>query len=214
MAKIKNIIFDLDGTLWDTRTQISKAWNQILNKEYNISINPKQITKLMGKTNNDFINIFFDKIDNIDTNSLLKRCQNNELLYLQKNGGKLFPNAINTIKTLSKKYNLFIVSNCQAGYIETFLNYYNLNKYFKDFECFGNTNQEKSKNINLLTNRNDLYHCETCYVGDTYDDYKASKDNNIIFIHASYGFGICKSRKYCIKAINDLKVIISKLEKN
>jgi phosphoglycolate phosphatase len=42
------------------------------------------------------------------------------------------------------------VSNCQAGYIEAFLEYYKLKEYFTDFECSGNTMQSKADNIKSI----------------------------------------------------------------
>ena len=39
------------------------------------------------------------------------------------------------------------LSNCQSGYIETFLNYYSISKYFKDYECSENTGLNKCENI-------------------------------------------------------------------
>jgi organic radical activating enzyme len=58
MTKIKNIIFDLDGTLWDSREQILKAWNRILKDKCNLSISVDDFNELvkretlMNKTKN------------------------------------------------------------------------------------------------------------------------------------------------------------------
>lgn len=88
-------------------------------------------------------------------------------------------------KELSKSNNLYIVSNCQVGYIEAFLSFYNFNKYFKDFECAGNTAS----------------------------DQHASLLNNIPYIYASYGFGDNKECMYTIDEFQDLKKLCYNLEK-
>lgn len=116
--------------------------------------------------------------------------------------GSIYPNTINTIKELYKKYNLYIVSNCQAGYIESFLKHYDLQKYFKDYECSGNTKLSKEQNIRLLMSRNNIK--SSIYVGDTENDYIASSNSNNKFIWAKYGFGYCSKYDYFIDDISDL----------
>ena len=92
-----------------------------------------------------------------------------------------------TIATLSKGHRLFIVSNCQSGYIELFLRKTGLEKYITDIECFGNTKKTKGENIRLVIDRN--IPGSTCYVGDTAGDQTAAAYAGIPFIFASYGFG-------------------------
>ncbi len=102
----------------------------------------------------------------------------------------------NTLKILVEKYQLFIVSNCQAGYVEIFLNYHRLSKYIKDFESAGNTNMPKSENILSIMKRNNINFA--IYVGDTIGDYIASEKANIKFIYANYGFGKVSNSFFCI----------------
>lgn len=201
----KAIIFDLDGTLWDTTLQVEKVWNDIA-KNYNIDIKNNQIKYIMGLTKSEIIQHFFD--DNIQFGEeFITECQSKENEYLSKYGSKIYENTINTIKILYENYNLYIVSNCQAGYIEAFLNYYNLKRYFKDYESSGNTGKDKEFNIKEILERNDIK--DAIYVGDTKKDYLASKSNNIKFIWAKYGFGICDCYDDYIEDITDL---IKKLE--
>lgn len=107
---------------------------------------------------------------------------------------------------MSKDYDLFIVSNCQKGYIEAFLEYYKLNDLFMDFECSGNTGLNKEKNIKKIIDRNNLNN--SIYIGDTYTDYISSKNNNIRFIYSKYGFGVFEYDDY----INDIFDLIDKVK--
>ena len=209
---IKNIIFDLDGTLWDSREQVIQAWKKVLSNNINKNLNINSLNNLMGKTNEEYMKILFPKYNINDAMTLMKKCEEQEIICLNSNGANLYKNTINTILNLSKNYNLFIVSNCQKGYIESFLNYYNLNSYFKDIECNGNTNLQKTDNISLIIKRNKLSQQNTCYIGDTNDDYIASIANKIIFIYAKYGFGICPEAKYILNDINDLSSLIDKID--
>lgn len=59
--------------------------------------------------------------------------------------------------------------------------------------------------------RNKLSCKDTCYVGDTNDDYIASLKSKILFIHAKYGFGICYKPKYILNNINELISTITKI---
>ena len=201
---LKAVIFDLDGTLWDSRKQIVKAWKSILDGKLNIKINEDDLTSLMGKSNEEFKKKFFNNIPDDLANKYLNMCQEEEVIYLRIHGANIYNNSIHAIKELSKNYNLFIVSNCQSGYIESFLSYYNLNQYFKDYECSGTTGLSKEENIKIIIKRNKLLNKNTCYVGDTLSDFMSSNVNNILFIFANYGFGNCKESKYSIKDILDL----------
>lgn len=87
----------------------------------------------------------------------------------------------------NRGYKLFVVSNCQAGYIETFIKAHHLEGYFKDIECPGNTGLLKADNIRLITERNHLVN--PVYVGDTRSDAMAAHAAGVPFVFAAYGFG-------------------------
>ena len=133
---------------------MEKVWNKVANK-YNIYLRDKSIRDIMGLTKNEIINYYF--ADDIKFGEkFITECQNKENEYLSKYGGGVYKNTIKTIQILNENHNLYIVSNCQAGYIETFLNYYNLNRYFKDYESSGNTGKDKNINIKAVLERNNI----------------------------------------------------------
>lgn len=204
MKNTKNIIFDLDGTLWDSRQQIANAWNEILSSKFNITMDINVITSLMGKTSDEIKNIIFNKISTDNADNLIKQCELQEVKYLTKNGANIYKNTIKTIKKLSKMYNIYIVSNCQSGYIESFLTYYKLNDYIIDYECNGNTKLSKTQNIRLIMDRNNLSKKSCVYVGDTYSDYESAKNNEIPFIYANYGFEKLTNQQFLINDISEL----------
>lgn len=200
----KNIIFDLDGTLWDSREQIINAWKSIF-PNINVS-SVDELNNLMGKTTEDFMNFLFPNCDINEAIINMTKLEKAEVTYLNTNGANVYTNTINTINSLSSNHKLFIVSNCQTGYIESFLNYYNLSDKFIDIECNGNTKLSKSENINLIITRNNLNPNETCYVGDTLSDLNAAINNNIKYIWARYGFG---NNLDCETSINDISELNS-----
>ena len=191
---VDSIIFDLDGTLWDSRKEVASAWTEVI-RTYNYErkeVTFQEVNDLMGKTIDEIEDILFPNLPKKKRTEILYKCGENEISYLSKHGAKLFDNLEDTLDKLSKKYRLFIVSNCQPGYIEVFLNYYNLNKYFEDHECPKSPEIVKSDNIKLIQKRNKL------------GDANATKDAGLEFVFASYGFGNVDKYQYKIEKIEDL----------
>lgn len=89
--------------------------------------------------------------------TILEKCCVYEEEALEENQQDIcYPDVREVIKQLAKTYDLYIVSNCQCGYIEQFLRKTQLEAYIKDIECFGNTGKNKGENIRLLVKRNSL----------------------------------------------------------
>ena len=55
----KAIIFDLDGTLWNTTKECTLVWSKVA-KNYNLKVNRKQIKEIMGLTKEEIIKYFFE----------------------------------------------------------------------------------------------------------------------------------------------------------
>jgi len=207
----KGIIFDLDGTLWDASTQVVPAWNIALNRHSELG---KQITidnmrGFMGKTIDVIAEIMFPEMDLEKSVNILKECCNEEQIYLRKYGGILYPKLEETLKLLSENYSLYIVSNCQDGYIQAFLDYHKLWNYFEDFEMSGRTGKSKGENIKIIIERNKLK--KSVYVGDTTGDLEGANYACIPFIYAKYGFGQLDNVKYSINNISDINRIVSNI---
>lgn len=205
----KGIIFDLDGTLWDTTKQVVPAWNICLRRHGIKEITYKDMESYMGKTLEDISNIIMPKLPFDKGMEILNECCLEEQIYLRKNGGTLYPNLEKTLQILLKDYNLYIVSNCQNEYLYSFFIAHKLKKYFDDFETHGNTNLNKGENIRLIVERNNIVH--SVYVGDTQIDKDAADYAGISFIYASYGFGNLENQQYKISKFSDLAHIISNI---
>lgn len=188
-AMKKGIIFDLDGTLWDSAEGVAASWNEVL-REHGVKrslLTEEDIHRVMGKTLDAIADILFADIDRPTRRLIMAECCTRENAYLARHGGRLYPKVPETLKILQKKYPLYIVSNCQRGYIEGFLRYYGFEDVIEDTECFGNNGRQKGENIALLAERNGL--SDAVYVGDIEADYEASRWAGVRFIHAAYGFG-------------------------
>src|SRR5699024_2819050 len=100
---------------------------------------------------------------------------------------------------------LYIVSNCQCGYIEVMLKTSGLAPYIKDHLCFGETLRPKGETIRMLMEKNGLK--SPVYVGDTQGDADACKTGGIPFIFAEYGFGDVPDAATRIQRFSDLEKI-------
>ena len=198
------IIFDMDGTLWDSSAGVADCWTEVVAREYSKDkvITAEKIQSVMGLTMDKLAEKVFPELFPERRMELLAMCCEAENNYLAKHGGILYPEVESTLIKLKEKYELFIVSNCQSGYIEAFLEYYGFGKYFTDIECYGNNNLKKGDNIKLVVSRNHLD--KAVYVGDIEGDYIASTEAGIGFIHASYGFGRISEEVPVIKKFAEL----------
>ncbi len=187
---IDGIIFDLDGTLWDARDMLVKAWNNTLAKMgIDIVIDKEQLTPCLGLPLNEIADRLFPDSDRAEKDSIIETCCMDQLDILKKHGGILYDGLRETLERLKEKYKLIIVSNCRSGYIEAFLEAHRLWDMFDDHEDNGRTGLLKAENIRLVMERNGLK--SAVYVGDTNMDAAACKKAGVPFIFASYGFGEC-----------------------
>lgn len=201
----RGIIFDLDGTLWDSSLQVVEAFNKVLREQSDVKrlITIQDMQGVMGKLLSEIAMIFFGYLGNERAMELMEMCAEEEQAYLDENGGTLYPHLEEVLKELKEKgYELFIVSNCQKGYIEGFFAYHKLDKYFKDYENPGRTGLCKGDNIKLVIERNHLE--QAIYIGDTRGDFEAAKLAGIPFVHAAYGFGQVEEAAYKISALSEV----------
>ena len=199
-----SIIFDLDGTLWDPTETVVGGWNQVINS-YNGAANAITIQDLQGIMGLPVPEVgrrLFPDTDEDTRQRIMDDCCEMECQVLAKQGGRLYERVEEVLRALSAKYKLFIVSNCQSGYIEAFYEYHQLQKYFTDYEHPGSTGLSKGENIRLVMDRNHL--TAPVYVGDTEGDRKAAEFAGIPFVYASYGFGEVSRYDYFIGRLDGL----------
>lgn len=186
---IDSVVFDLDGTLWDTCEPCALGWNNVLQR-HGIAfrgITAEDIRSVTGRPHEDCIRQIFVGLPEHELLLLSAETATEDVRLIQEVGGRLYPGVEEGVRRLSARLPLFIVSNCQAGYIETFLGW--CVGPFTDFECWGNTGLPKADNLRSLIERNRL--AAPVLVGDTAGDQAAARACGIPFVHVDYGFGDC-----------------------
>lgn len=205
-----NLIFDIDGTLWNTTGVVAGAWNKaVREKDYpelkNLNITDKMLQKEFGKPMDVIADDLFGDIDPVKKADLLSLCCVYEHDFIAENTKDLsYAGMRETMHELAGKNKLFIVSNCQDGYIELVIEKNGLSDIISDFECFGHTGLQKDENITLLMERNGLNPSDTVYIGDTMGDYEATKKAGLKFVFARYGFGDVENPDYVVDSFREL----------
>lgn len=202
------IIFDVDGTLWNSTDTVAESWNQAIaeHSDLDVRITGDLLKNLFGKTMDEIYNAVFPTLTQDEQQHLGALCFEYENRLLETKPGILYSGVTETLRTLSEKTGVYIVSNCQCGYIEVFLKTTKLTDMVKDHLCFGETLTSKGQTIRKLMERNGLK--EAIYVGDTMGDYEACQEAGIPFIFASYGFGDVPGARQHIGQIRDLLELI------
>ena len=194
----ESIIFDIDGTLWDSRALVAEGYNIQLRAEglEHLSVTAEDFLPLFGKIMTEIADVIFAEIPLPERYDLMSRCMATENEYLHQNPCKIgYEGLQETMARLVKNHRLFIVSNSQCGYPELCIRKLGLEEYISGHMCFGDTGREKGETIRRLMERHGIENAG--YVGDTQGDLEAAEQAGIDFIFAAYGFG--KPQRYTAK---------------
>lgn len=207
-ARPDGLIFDLDGTLWDTCDVCARGWNNVVAR-HGIrfrTITGDDVRRVAGKSHDACMRDTFVGCSEAELEILSRETMAEDNLLIDQEGGTLFEGVREGLGALRLSYPLFIVSNCQAGYIELFLKHSGVGELFSDFECWGNTGRTKGENVRNVIERNGLKH--PLYVGDTPGDQAAARFCDIPFVYAAYGFAACDDVELRLERFLDLPALL------
>lgn len=206
--KVESLIFDMDGTLWDSAENVARSWTEVLKEKSDVDmvVTESDIKAVMGMPMDAIARKMFGEFSEERQMELVDACGDYENDYLRQHGGKLYDGVEDTLAKLSEAHRLYIVSNCQSGYIEAFLEYYGFGRYFKDILCWGDTKVSKGESIKILMDKNGI--TDAAYVGDIKGDCDSARYAGIKFIHAAYGFGKVEDKDASIQRFEDLLDIV------
>ena len=186
----ESLIFDVDGTLWDSRSLVAEGYNVQLKAEglEHLFVTVDDLTPLFGKVMTDLADALLGTIPAETRYELMERCMATENRYLQENPCHIgYPKVKETVAELSKKHRIFIVTNAQCGYAEVCMEKLGLTPYISGWLCFGDTGTSKGRTIRTLMAKHGIE--DAVYIGDTQGDYEATVEAEIPFIWCSFGFG-------------------------
>lgn len=186
----RGIILDVDGTLWDAVKEIAESWNLYGEDMPDVTghFTCEQMKACLGKTMYEIADVLYGYLPEERRQEVLTGAMEFENGYLHEHPGKVYPDVYRTMECLKEAgWHLYIVSNCQKGYIEEFLHASGVGPLIEDYLCFGDTLHGKGYNIRLCREKNRLDYA--VYVGDTAGDMEAALEAGTDFIFAQYGFG-------------------------
>ena len=206
------LLFDLDGTLWDSAPAVADAWNEVFRRECP-GLKPLTVDDIhgvMGMTMKEIGSALYPDAGIPRRDEVFDICCRYEVEYLYSHCGTLYPDFRNVMESLKAQgYELAVVSNCQTGYVKAFLTSSGAADLFLDYEEWERTGLAKGENIRLVMERNG--YTKGIYIGDTKKDQEAALMARVPFIHAAYGFGTVSSPDGVINSLSDLPAELSRL---
>lgn len=189
---IKNIIFDLDGTLLNTLDDLTDSTNYML-KQFNYPIKTKeQIKSYIGNGVNELIKKAVpNNTDNIHLNNCIKIFKEN---YAQNMYNKTAP--YKDIKELlislkAKNYNIAVASNKFDMAVQDLCKRY-FNKLIDycagENESHGIKKKPSPDIIHKIMNYFNGTNNDTIFVGDSEVDIQTAKNSQIKCINVSWGY--------------------------
>lgn len=215
---IKNILFDLDGTIIKSDKGIIKS---ILLSLEEIGIKENDIEKLkafLGPPLYDSYKKYYG-ISDEDYEKALDVFHE----YYRLKGifeCELYPNVEETLKTLNEKgYNLFLATSKPEIEAKRIILYFGLDKYFKFIGGSdgdrGGKRSNKTAVIKYVLNENNIIDVNECImVGDRYHDIEGAKNLGIKSVAVLYGYGsIEEFKEYEADIIiEDIKDLIEEIK--
>lgn len=207
-VKADSIIFDVDGTIWDSRDTVAESWNVVMERYYpEKGAFPKEfLTGLFGKTMENIAAALFPELHGEERAQMAERCFSYENELLHEKPGMVYDGVKETMALLAERFPLFIVSNCQCGYIEVCMKGAGITEFITDHLCYGDTLAPKSETMRRLIEKHGLKH--PVYVGDTQGDADACLKAGVPMIFAAYGLGNVEKPLYSIDSIRQLPQLI------
>lgn len=206
--QVESLIFDMDGTLWDSAENVAASWTEVLKRQPDIDriVTRADIQSVMGLPMDEIARRLFPEVTTARQMELVNACGGYENEYLEEHGGMLYDGLEETLAALARNHRLFIVSNCQSGYIEAFLAHYGFGRYFQGTLCWGQTRVPKGESIKILMEQYGI--TDAAYVGDIQGDCDSARYAGIRFIHAAYGFGEVQEPDAVIAAFDELLELV------
>jgi phosphoglycolate phosphatase-like HAD superfamily hydrolase len=187
---ICNILFDLDGTIIDSKPGITASMKYAFEKNGIDSISEELIKETIGLSLKDSV---YKIIPNI-SDTKLKDIIITYRKHYSKNGifgSVLYEDIEKAIPCLAEEYNLHVVTSKFLSTAKKILLHFGLADYFVDIKGIESDFNPKSKAqlIQVLIREKDLNPDKTIMIGERGEDINAATENNIKANAVSYGFG-------------------------
>ena len=205
LLRKKVLVFDLDGVLIDSKSNMRKSWIEVQRKFNLQHINFDQYFSKIGLPFYEILK----KLGIKNNYKKIKKCYDSySILYLSRI--KFYPNVIKTLKYLDKAGFLICIVTSKDLFRSKIILKKHLN-IFSIIQCPQKNLKGKpdADQINKVMRLLKVKPTDCIYIGDTKIDYLTSKNSKTDFLFAKWGYGK-KTRgiKRVIKSISDIKKIV------
>ena len=202
-GNIDALIFDMDGTLWNATHSYAKVWNATCQGlGIDASFSGSDLMKYMGMSLDEILEHLLGDTVNVEKSVFLKLLGENENNMMPSLGGVLYDGVSEGLTALSKRYRLFMLSNCSARGLVNFTAFTGTTCLFEGLLAQGERPVSKSENLRYMKQHYSLQN--PIYVGDTQADCDQAHDASIAFAFAKWGFGTCTSADLCFDSFSSL----------
>jgi phosphoglycolate phosphatase len=213
---IKNILFDLDGTISDSREGVVGCFQHTLKELTGSHPEESVIMNLIGIP----IRTIFCELLQTDDEYLITKAimiYRDKYMEIGITGNSVYPGIAELLSTLNKTgYRIYIVTMKNSRDSEKVIRYLGFDKFIRDIYGPGLEGypDNKTELIKSALDENNLSRDETVMVGDRKEDILAGKSNNVRTIGVTWGFGsgeeiaqalpdeICHSPEEILQAID------------
>ena len=194
MEKIKKklIIFDADGTIWDSEKDVFLAFNHTLKNNENKEVTKEEFQKLAGLDLEEMFKRVLTKDEETLANEYVKKYREyyiDEGHYADET--TLFENVKETLEKLKgQKFSMVIASGKPKRILDKMVEYFHLN----EFELVLGTGESHFKPkpdpeiLNYIMHHLNVSKEEAVMIGDTKADVMAGKNAGIDTIAVTYGY--------------------------
>jgi phosphoglycolate phosphatase-like HAD superfamily hydrolase len=201
------IVFDFDGTLYDSHSGIASAFSESAEKIYGtpVKLNRSDVGPKLREIHDS---IFISSTQYSSFEKVFRELYDGKYCY----SGEFFSGVDDLLLNI-KENNIRqgIISNKPQGVLNSILNCHNLQSNF-EFIVGSSINSRISKSkmlSNQLSIKNNHTIGQILVIGDTVEDYAMAEENSCDFIYAAYGYGFVdlEKVKYVVKPIDILKIL-------
>lgn len=191
MRKYDLIVFDLDGTLFDTRRSILNSIKHMVETEKIKKLTDEQVRTFLGPPLEASMRKYYAELPDAEIERLIEVYRdyyiNVELL-----NTKLYDGMEEVLKTLKEEgYKLALGTYKQIRCVAPLFDHFNITKYFDTLK--GSEEGHDYTKVQIIQHAieacgvKDLR--KVCMIGDTEHDFRGAIQCGIDFIGMTYGFG-------------------------
>jgi phosphoglycolate phosphatase len=204
------VIFDIDGTLWNASSASASGWSLGL-AQLGIRgrVTAEQIAMVAGRPYEKCVEALLPGM-RVRHPGLLEVLSDCERASVERDGGTFYNGAFEAVSRLAREFDVFLVSNCQDWYLESFLGFSGLGPLLSGVDCHGRSGLPKSAMLSQMKRAHSL--AAPVYVGDTAGDEAAARMAGITHIHVSWGFGQPEGNPMIVNSFAELLALLERQE--